>query len=455
MNALSQHGPVVIIGAGPCGSLLAILLAGLGHDVEVFESRPDLRTSVVPAGRSINLALASRGIAALEEAGVMDEVAKRLIPMRGRMVHVDGSAVFQPYGSHDSDVIYSVSRGDLNAILLDAAEATGRVHISFEYRCRSVDLVHRVATFTTHASEVDEVSVGYGVVFGTDGASSALRDALVAHGDSVVSVEPLGHGYKELAIPAAAGLDPFQLDPFALHIWPRGQLMLIALANPNGDFTATLFMPLVGDSDSFESLNTPELIDDFFDRTFPGVNALVPDLAEQFVGRPTGTLSTIRTAGWNHGGDALLLGDAAHAIVPFHGQGMNAAMESCQVLSRHLASHQHDLAMAFRAFEHERKPDVDAIAEMALDNYIEMRAGVMDPSYLIKRQLGLELERRFPDRISPRYNMVMFSTMPYSVAQQRARDQGELLEELTMGIDSVAEVDFELAARLVSQLPPL
>jgi kynurenine 3-monooxygenase len=454
MSALGSNGAVVVVGGGPCGSLLAINLAQAGHEVTVFESRPDMRRVDISAGRSINLALANRGFAALATAGegVTERVEAITIPMRGRMVHIDGKQSLQPYGNKPTDVIHSVARGDLNAILLDAAVATGRVTIRFEQRCRRVDFSQRKATFTDERSG-DSYDVPFGTVFGTDGASSAVRDALIAAADTVVTSEPLGHGYKELQIPALPG-GKFQLDPNGLHIWPRGQFMLIALANPAGDFTATIFMPMTG-PDSFETLRTSARVAPFFSREFPDFVPLVPDLVKQFAEHPTGSLSTIRTSGWGHGARGLLLGDAAHAIVPFHGQGMNAAMESCRVLMRHIAVHPDDLAAAFRSFEFERKVDVDAIADMAIENYVEMRSGVTDPHYLIKRELALELETRFPDRISPRYNMVMFSDMPFSEAKRRAEVQNALLEELVTGRAKVADVDYAHAAELVVRLEPL
>jgi len=434
-----MSGRLSVIGAGPAGSLLAIYLARQGHEVVVYEGRPDLRRVDIDAGRSINLALATRGIVPLIDVGVIDQVDAITIPMRGRMVHAADEPLpeLQPYGSQPHEVIHSVSRTDLNAILLDAAEATGRVRFEFETRLHSVELEDSLLVFEDGRREA------FDVVFGADGAGSKVRAALEASGRGVFDVEPLDHSYKELTLPPAVD-GGFLIDPNALHIWPRGQFMLIALANPEGDFTVTLFAPTT----TFEALGDPAAVDAFFAEHFSSFATMVPDLADQFFTNPTGALATLRGTGWSHEGRAVVVGDAAHAIVPFHGQGMNAAMESVRALDRHLRASPDDLAAAFAAYEVERKPDADAIAAMALDNYVEMRAGVVDPDYLAQRTLALELEQRHPTRLSPRYNMVMFSTMPYAEAQARAQRQAELIK--TALADETTDID-----ALVHALPPL
>lgn len=429
----------VVVGAGPAGALLSIYLARQGHDVTLYESRPDLRRTDIDAGRSINLALATRGIVPLIDVGVIERVDAITIPMRGRMVHAldDPTPDLQRYGSKEHEVIHSVSRSDLNAILLDAAEATGRVTIEFDKRLESVDFDDSLLRFD------DDTTAPFGVVFGADGAGSRVRQAVVDTGSCNYRTEWLDHSYKELTLPAGTN-GGYQLDAHALHIWPRGEFMLIALANPEGDFTVTLFAP----TDTFAELSSVEEINSFFDAEFADFAALVPDLAEQYLDNPTGTLGTIRATGWSHEDRAVIVGDAAHAIVPFHGQGMNAAMESVRSLDRHLRASPGDLATAFTLYEAERKPDGDAIADMALNNYVEMRAGVVDPNYLAKRTLALELEQRHPTHLSPRYNMVMFSTMPYAEAQSRAAEQAEII---TAAInDRSIDVD-----ALVENLPPL
>lgn len=453
MTSLGEAGPTVVIGGGPCGSLLAIYLAKDGHDVVLYESRPDIRRTEMAAGRSINLALATRGIVPLVDVGVIDQVDAITIPMKGRMIHAEGSSelTLQPYGSQAHEVIHSISRGDLNALLLTEAEATGRVSIEFEQRFEAIDFDRSTVTLTGPDGTARKKA--FGVVFGTDGAGSAVRKAMLEVNGGEESTDWLDHSYKELTLRAAVD-GGFQLDPNALHIWPRGEFMLIALANPTGDFTVTLFAPNDGD-EGFAALNTAPDVRQFFEREFSDFAKLVPDLEEQFFDNPTGRLGTMRAVGWSHGDRAVVVGDAAHAIVPFHGQGMNLAMESARSLVAHLRRRPDDIAAAFRSFEMERKPDADAIADMALDNYIEMRSGVIDPTYLLKRELALELERRHPERLRPRYNMVMFSTMPYAEAASRAARQNAIFEELVRDVSDISEVDYERAAVLVAALDPL
>jgi len=442
---------VTVVGGGPAGSVLAAYLGRRGHTVTVYESRPDLRTVDIDAGRSINLALANRGIAVLEELGVMDEVEPLLIPMRGRMIHdLDGSQTLQPYGSRPEEVIYSVGRTELNAVLIDAAEAGGEVEVLFNQRCVGGDLpagrlrFHDARTDTEYDIEVD-------TVFGADGFGSEIRDLIQEHNRGTETIEPLGHGYKELTLPAGPEGE-HRIDPNALHIWPRGGFMLIALADTAGSFTCTLFAPSDDGPSNMESLVTAEAVLELFTSQFPDFVPLVPDLAEQYLENPDGRLATLRVTEWNLEGRAVVLGDAAHAIVPFHGQGMNAALESCKVLMACLDEYSDDWAEAFRTFQRVRKPDVDAIADMALDNYVEMRSSVRDEGYRLRRELALELERRFPDEFTPRYSLVMFRTLPYAEAKRRAEAQAEVLARLTEGIDSIDDVDFEVAERLVETL---
>jgi kynurenine 3-monooxygenase len=408
----------------------------------LYESRQDLRTADIGAGRSINLALATRGIVPLIDIGVIEQVDAITIPMRGRMVHAAGenAPTLQMYGTKAHEVIHSVSRSDLNAILLNAAEATGRITINFETELASVDFEESQLRFA------DGASAPFGVVFGADGAGSRVRASIEAQGACNFETQWLGHGYKELTLARSKGGE-HRLNPNALHIWPRGDFMLIALANPGGDFTVTLFAP----TETLETLTSPEAVDTFFNVEFDKFAALMPDLADQFIDNPTGSLGTVRASGWSFEDRAVLVGDAAHAIVPFHGQGMNAAMESVRVLDQHLRASSGDLAGAFRDYESGRKPDTDAIADMALNNYVEMRSSVVDPGYLTKRDLALELQQRHPARISPRYNMVMFSTMPYAEAQARAAEQAKII---AAALDNT-DVDVDALVTALSPLPAL
>jgi kynurenine 3-monooxygenase len=461
-RSLGDDGPILVVGGGPVGSLLTLYLARQGHRVQLVESRPDLRRTDIAAGRSINLALATRGIVPLRDLGLFDTVEPILVPMAGRLVHPPegGEPTLQPYGLDADDVIHSVSRSDLNAILLDAAEATGNVEIHFELRCRDVDVEAGVAHFTDEADGTDGADDGrvvelpFGTLFGCDGASSAVRRALYRSIDGTTTVEPLEHGYKELTIPPGPG-GTFRIAPNGLHIWPRGEFMLIALANPEGDFTATLFLPHRGATDSFEALADDEAVLAFFGREFPDFVGLIPDLAADFFDGPTGDLATVRNDRWHLDDRVVLVGDAAYGIVPFHGQGMNLGMESARVLDRYLREYPDDVGRAFARFEADRLPDAEAIADMAIDNYEEMRAGVVDPGYLIRRELALELERRYPEKVAARYGMVMFTTMRYAEVRKRARRQNDILTELTGGVTSLDEVDFERAEELVAGLAPL
>lgn len=407
--SLTRGSGVNVIGAGLAGSLLTLLLARRGFRVTVYERRADPRFNAPDGGRSINLALAARGIRGLQLAGVLDRVMPLAIPMRGRMVHEhDGSAELQPYGVRPDEVIYSVSRADLNRLLVDAADDLDEVDLKFNHTALGL-------AAGTHAIEMRDVS---GRVFAaaaqptiaTDGAGSPVRHAMASHGLARVREEFLDHDYKELTIPPVNGAPV--LDVNALHIWPRGGFMLIALPNRDASFTATLFLARKGPN-SFEGLRDAAAVEAFFTREFPSALALMPDLVRDFLRNPQGQLGTIYTQGWHAGGDLLLLGDAAHAIVPFHGQGMNCAFEDCAELVRLLDLHE-DWAGLFAAFEHERRPDTDAIAQMALDNYVEMRETVLDPVYRREKKLAEERERSDPAFIS-RYAQVMFHPeIPYS-----------------------------------------
>ncbi|MFV1990672.1 MAG: FAD-dependent oxidoreductase [Acidimicrobiales bacterium] len=449
-----MRSEATIIGAGPAGSMLAIYLANRGLKVTVYESRPDMRTVDISAGRSINLALAMRGIEPLKAVGVMDKVQSVLIPMLGRLIHhVDGQTSVQPYGSRPHEYINSVSRSALNSILLDAAEATGSVTVHFNMRCRGIDIDQNTLQFSNE--ETGELSeTRFETVFGTDGSASVIRDGLLAKNGGSVDSADLDHGYKELTLPKGQQ-DDFQIESNALHIWPRGDFMLIALPDTQCSFTVTLFLANDSDHDSFSQLGSREDVVAFFEEHFPDFARLTPDIADQFFANPHGRLATVRTTGWHFEDKVLLLGDAAHGIVPFHGQGMNAAFESCAVLNASLGDHPDDWALAFSEFERIRKPDTDAIAEMALDNYVEMRSSVVDERYQLKRTLALELEQRWPERFVPRYAMVMFHTLPYADAQRRAQAQAVILDELTTGLTEIEEINWDAAETLISELTPI
>jgi kynurenine 3-monooxygenase len=440
---------VSIVGAGLAGALLAVLLARRGFAVTLYERRPDPRQAAPERGRSINLALAARGIAALERAGVMARISPLTIEMRGRMVHEPSGAVaLQPYGQRAHEVIYSVGRADLNRVLIEEALRHPGVMVRFNQQVLSADVRRdrlRLRDLATGA----EHEVALAPTIAADGAGSAVRGSLAAAGLVTVREEWLDHDYKELRIPPAAGAHA--LERHALHIWPRGGFMLIALPNTDGSFTATLFLARAGAA-GFAALSTPPAVAAFFARQFPDALPLIPRLLDEFAGNPQGQLGTVHAAPWQAGGRVLLLGDAAHAIVPFHGQGMNAAFEDCRALDELIDGHD-DWESLFTAFESARRPNTEAIAQMALENYLEMRDAVLDARFVRLKSLAMGLERRFPDRFIPRYSMVMFHPeIPYAQALRRGALQAQLLEELDAG----GEPDPARAARLVHErLPPV
>jgi kynurenine 3-monooxygenase len=446
--------PITVLGAGCTGPLLATLLARRGHKVRIYERRPDARRVALPAGRSINLALAARGLAGLERAGLMAAVRPLLVPMRGRMVHdLGGGTRFLPYGQRAHELLWSVSRAGLNQVLTDAAEAAG-VELHFEHAAHAVD-------FARGAVAIDDLrsgarfSVPLAPVFGADGAGSVLREAMVEAGLGRAREELLEHQYKELTIAAAAD-GSHRLELGALHIWPRGGYMLIALPNADGTFTATLFLAASGGQVSFATLRDAAAVDALFAAQFADVVPLIPDLAAQFAANPIGRMSTVYASPWRVGGQALLVGDAAHAIVPFHGQGMNCAFEDCRVLDD-LLGHSSDWATVFGQFDAIRREDTAAIARMALENYIEMRDTVRDPRFALQKELSLELERRQPDRFIPRYSMVMFhDEIAYAEAERRGALQSVLLDEATRGRADLAGLDLAaLEADVIDRLPPV
>jgi kynurenine 3-monooxygenase len=456
---------ITLIGGGLVGALLAQQLAQRGFAVEVFEKRPDPRQAGFLGGRSINLALAERGLQALRSAGLADDVLQRAVMMRGRMVHArDGGSGLQRYGVDDSEVIWSVSRGALNMLLLDAAETAG-VQFHFGQSLVGADFdAQRIRLADATGVEREQP---IGMLIGADGAGSTMRAAMNAHAPLGERIESLGHGYKELEIPSAAelpravlqlsgGRDQFALEPHALHIWPRGGYMCIALPNTEGSFTVTLFLPAQGAAPSFATLPDADTAAAFFSTHFPGLLSLIPRFNEDFDSHPVGTLSTLYLDRWHLDGRALLIGDAAHAIVPFHGQGMNCGFEDTVVLANLLAAAPNDSAEVFAEFQRMRQPNADAIAAMALENYIEMRDSVADPHYLAKRELGALLAVRVPQHCMARYRMVTFTHVPYAYALERGRAQDALLEQLLLEATRVEDVDLDAAAQLFqSSLPPL
>ncbi len=457
MSALGDRGPLLIVGGGIAGAYLAALLGSRGQQVMVFDSRRDPRADDGVGGRSINLAIAERGLAALRRIGLVETVESLAVVMHGRVVHdADRSGVsgMQPYGNLPDEVLWSVDRTAFTCALLDAAEATGNVQTYFRQRCRDIDFDLGLATFADGAQQDLWHQVPFGTVFGADGVASIVRAEVLAVNGGSVRREMLSHRYIEIEIPATTS-GGFQIAANGLHIWPRNEFMLIGLPNPTGDFTATLFLEAKGPAPSFEAISAPAEISAFFEEYFPSVVELVPDIVEQYLDAPLGRLGTIRTTGWSYEDRAVLVGDSAHGIVPFHGQGMNLALESASALVDAIESHDDDLAPAFCAFEADRRDDADAIADMAIQNYVEMRDKVNDPDYLLKRQLALRLSDELPAFFRPRYNLVMFSSMPYADAFARGDAQDALLAELVAGCASLDNVDMGTAHERVRALGPL
>lgn len=427
---MSSKDKILIIGAGLCGSLLALRLAQRGCQIELREERPDLRKTDISAGKSINLAFSDRGIKALKMAGVVDKVFPLCIPMTGRMIHnIEGETFLSPYSAREGEYINSVSRGQLNGLLLDEVEKFDNVNLIFNSQCTSVDLESNKATFFNKTSNKSE-DINADVIFGADGAGSILRKEMFLQRSILFSYSQqfLEHGYKELSIPSTDSGE-FRTYKNALHIWPRGEYMLIALPNLDGSFTVTLFLPHKNSTYSFEELNSNEKIKNFFQEQFPDALKLMPNLIEEYHKNPVGNLGTIKCSPWSYKGKTLLIGDAAHAVVPFYGQGMNASFEDVYVLDQYIEKYEGDWNKIFVEYEKERKKDADAIGDLAVENFYEMRDHVANPTFKKKRQIEMELETNHP--YYSKYSMVTFKEdMPYSEAKKIGNAQDKALLSL-------------------------
>jgi kynurenine 3-monooxygenase len=444
---------ITLIGSGLAGPLLAIFLVKRGFRVEIYERRPDMRRVRVSAGRSINLAVSTRGIHALREAGLWESMKDIIVPMRGRMMHsVAGELTFQPYGQDQREVIHSISRAELNVSLMNAAEAQG-VEIHFDERCTGFDWKDSLVRLRNEKTGA-QTAVESKTVIGTDGAASALRLEMQTLDQFRLSQEHLDYGYKELTIPAGARRKHL-LEPHALHIWPRGAYMLIALPNIDGSFACILFLPFEWET-SFASLDTEAKVLGFFEASFPDAVPIMPDLKEDYFSNPIGSMVTVKCSPWHLGDKLLLLGDAAHAIVPFFGQGLNCAFEDCTCLIELLDQYGTDWARVFSEFELARKVNADAIADLALENFVEMRDRVADPHFLFRKKVELALETKFPGIFVPKYAMVTFHRIPYSVALLRGRVQDRMLQELCASIGRIEDLDWKKAEALIHrELTPL
>lgn len=430
---------VTIVGAGLTGALLATMLGKRGYTVDIYERRSDPRTSESERGRSINLAISTRGLTALEQVGLQSDVLARAIPMWGRMIHdAEGGTELHPYSADGQRGINSIGRGELNAVLLDSAEAAG-VTVHFDHRLTAFDVDTRAMTF---AGPMGSVDVAADAVIGADGSFSMVRRALQSRAGFDYSQEYLSHSYKELAIPPVDG--DYAMDPEALHIWPRGASMMIALPNLDKSFTATLFWPRKGPG-SFEDIDTPEKARRYFDDNYPDASELMPDLEEDYRLNRIGSLLTVRCSPWNSGSVALI-GDSAHAICPFYGQGANAGFEDCVELIEQLELHAGNWEPALDAYARARKPQADAIADLALHNFIEMRDSVNSPVYQAVHRVEQVLHKALGDRYKTRYEMVSFSTTPYAEIEPTVRRQRTVAGvAAAVGLTALAAVG--LAAR--------
>jgi kynurenine 3-monooxygenase len=446
---------ITLIGAGLNGPLLALGLVKRGFKVELYERRPDLRRVRMSAGRSINLALSTRGIHALSQAGLWHNLRRIAVPLKGRMMHSAASDLtFQPYGKDDAEVIYSISRAELNIALMHAAEAHG-VKINFQQSCTGMDLKTANLNLSLHDEQTgEEKTLDAGVVIGCDGSASAIRGEMLRMHRFNFSQQYLNYGYKELTIPAAQDGEQV-LEMNALHIWPRGNYMLIALPNVDGTFACILFLPFEG-PDSFARLQGPSEVRAFFQSRFPDAAPLMPELAENFFANPTGSMVTIKCSPWHVDGRVLLLGDAAHAIVPFFGQGINCGFEDCTCLLELLDRHGSAWPRVFVEFEQARKVNTDAIADLAVENFVEMRDRVADPKFLFRKKVELVLEAKYPNLFVPKYAMVTFHRIPYATALQRGLMQDRMLTALCDGIERIDDLDWNKADALIRrELTPL
>jgi len=440
------RGTVVQVGAGLGGALMSILLGRAGFAVRAFEMRPDPRRGPLVGGRSINLALSARGLHALERVGLREQVLSIGVPMRGRMIHdTAGRTAFQPYGTETEHANHSVSRADLNAVLLEAAAREPQVSFTFERKCVDIDVEAPAATFEPAgdagpAGGAVETARG-DLVLGTDGAFSVVRRRLQRLDRFDYRQDYLSHGYKELTIPPGPG-GAFLMERNALHIWPRGGYMMIALPNRDGSFTCTLFWPHEG-VNSFAALGDAAAVRRFFEREFPDAVPLIPDLADQYLANPIGSLVTIRCLPWHHRGRVALLGDACHAVVPFHGQGANCAFEDCVVLDETLRevtgdAGRPDWERVLARFQALRKENTDALADLSLANFVEMRDHTASRAFRVKKALEKSLYRLFPKTFMPQYMMISFSRIPYAETIRRARHQAFLVRSAAAAIGAAA-----------------
>ncbi len=430
---------ITIVGAGLVGSLCSLYMTNRGHNVRIFEKRKDLRSEIISAGKSINLALSKRGWTALKKVGVEEEVMKISIPMYKRIMHdVKGNLSEQAYGN-PGQAIYSVSRAELNALMMELAEKKG-AKLEFNQLCEDVDFSNSTTTFkNTVTNEVKTIDSD--IVIGADGAISEVRNKMIEKLKHSFNLNKIEHSYKELLIPAGEN-GTHLIDKNALHIWPRGEFMLIALANLDGSFTCTLFAPTAGEN-SFEGLNSKEEVETYFGDIFPDFITLVPNLYQQWNENPTSSLGIVRTYPWHIEDKAILVGDAAHATVPFYGQGMNAGFEDCRILDELLDKHGDDLESCFKEYSEVRKPNGDGVQDLSMQNFIVMRDSTANPQFLLQKQIEKKFANLYPDKWIPLYSMVSFTNISYADAWDIGMKQEKMMEEIMTipNIENIWESD--------------
>lgn len=424
---------ITIVGAGLVGALQAIYFQRKGYHVSIYERREDMRKAEISAGRSINLALSDRGLKALEGVGIADSIREIGIPMHGRVMHdIEGNLTFQPYGK-EGQSIYSVSRGGLNCRLMDLAEKEGAT-IYFNHKCKEVDLDSASATFESRGREIHAHA---DLLIGADGAFSEVRGTMMKTPRFNYSQYYIDHGYKELSIPSNAD-GSMRMEKNALHIWPRGEFMLIALPNTDGTFTCTLFFPMEGER-SFATIDTSEKGEAFFKEMFPDALEMMDDFHKEYEENPTSSMVITKCFPWTWKDKVMLMGDAAHAIVPFYGQGMNSGFEDCTIFNELLESSDGDWNKLLRAYENSRKPNGDAIAQLALNNFIEMRDSVADPKFLLQKKIEARFNEKYPQKWMPLYSMVTFSHTPYHDALKNGEHQEEIMKKV-MALPNIEEI---------------
>jgi len=443
---------VVVVGGGLVGPIAALFLARRGYTIDLYERSPDPNEQALKGGRSVHLVISERGWNAMRAVGVEDVVRAGTLPLRGRLIHaLSGAMAFQPYGSEDQ-AIYAVERSRLNAILIRAAASHPGVTVHFAHSCERVDLEKCELEFSTPAGQRVEVRAER--ILAADGAFSLVRSAMMKRGRFDYTQEYLPFAYKELVIPAGADGN-FRVDPSGMHVWPRGSMLVTAFPNPNRSFTAMVMLPVEGER-SFETVHTPADLAALFEHSVPDAVPLFPDLADEFFAHPPSNLVTIRCYPWTSGGKVALIGDAAHAMVPFLGQGVNAGFEDCTVLDQCLERHGDDWATAIDAYQQLRKPNCDAVTAMALANFTEIAERVGDPRFLLQKKIEQRIHALHPREFIGIYPMIAFTQIPYAEAHRRAQAQERLLASLLAidGVETKWETD-EFAALVKQRLPQL